>query len=139
MLSILPSVNALLNTITAIFLVIGYAFIRQKRVEAHKICMLTATLTSTLFLASYLYYHYFHGATRFKGTGVIRSVYFTILISHTILAMLQLPLILTTLYYAFGGNIEKHRRFAQITLPIWMYVSVTGVVIYYLLYQYNPH
>ena len=134
-MSILPSINACLNSVTAILLVLGYWMIRRRAVTAHKICMITASFTSAVFLACYLYYHYHHGSTKFPGVGAVRTLYFTILISHTLLAALQLPLILLTLYRAFRGELQKHVTLARITLPIWLYVSLTGVVIYWMLYR----
>ena len=134
-LSWLPSLNAALNSTTAIFLVAGYLFIRQKNILAHKASMLAATFTSAAFLTSYLYYHAHHGATRFLGQGMIRAVYFSILISHTTLAIVQLPLIIAVLVLAFRNRLDRHRQLARITLPIWLYVSVTGVVVYWFLYQ----
>jgi len=97
--------------------------------------MLAAFGASTLFLTSYLYYHYHHGSTPFQGTGGIRVIYFTILISHTVLAVITAPLVLVTLYRALKGQFDKHRRIARITLPLWFYVSVTGVVVYWMLYR----
>ena len=131
----MPGLNALLNFASAVFLVLGYYFIRQKNVTNHKFCMLAATVTSCLFLISYLYYHAMHGSTRFPGQGVWRTVYFFILIPHTMLAAVQVPLIYKTLRHAFAGRFEAHRRLACITLPIWLYVSVTGVIIYWMLYR----
>ena len=134
-LAVFPPLNASLNASSALLLTLGYAFIRQRAITAHTMTMLAATLTSTLFLISYLYYHAHHGSTHFPGRGPIRPVYFTILITHTILAICQLPLICGTLFHAFRGNFVKHRRIARITLPIWLYVSVTGVVVYWMLYR----
>ena len=134
-LSILPSVNASLNTATFLLLALGYFLIRRRVIKGHTICMLGAAFTSTLFLTSYLYYHFYHGATRFPGHGLIRLVYFVILISHTVLAVVQIPLILLTLYRAFRGQFQKHVAIARITLPIWLYVSMTGVIVYWMLYR----
>ncbi len=131
----LPAVNASLNTASAIFLTLGFLFIRQRAITAHTMCMLAACGTSTLFLISYLTYHYFHGSTRFPGTGWIRLVYFSILISHTILAVAIVPLAIKTLYQGLRGRFEKHVKVARLTLPLWLYVSVTGVVIYVMLYH----
>lgn len=131
----MPELNAALNTLSAILLSAGYLFIRRKNAPWHKICMLGATASSTVFLACYLYYHWHHGSTRFQGVGVIRAVYFTILTTHTILAAVQVPMILATLRFALTGKLDKHRVLARITLPIWLYVSVTGVVIYWMLYR----
>ena len=134
-ISILPSINAGLNATTTFLLVLGYVLIRQRAITGHTLCMVAATLTSACFLTSYLYYHAHHGATRFPGTGFIRPVYFTILITHTLLAIVQVPLIIRTLYFAFQNQLARHVRLARITLPIWLYVSVTGVVIYWMLYR----
>ena len=134
-LSILPAVNASLNAATAFFLVSGYILIRNKAVAAHKRVMLSACLTSALFLVSYLYYHAHHGMTRFQGQGFIRTVYFTILISHTILAVIIVPLVIITLVFALKGNFVRHKAIARVTLPLWLYVSITGVLVYWILYK----
>lgn len=134
-LAIFPPLNASLNAVTALLLIFGYFLIKQRAITGHTICMLLATFTSTLFLISYLYYHAHHGVTKFAGMGPVRSVYFFILTTHTILAALQVPLILMTLYRAFRGQFSKHRAIARRTLPIWLYVSVTGVVVYWMLYR----
>ncbi len=131
----MPGLNAALNLTSAVLLVLGYLFIKRKAIGAHKACMLGATATSTLFLACYLYYHAYHGSTRFPGTGWIRTLYFWILIPHTILAAVQVPLIYQTLRMAFAGRLDAHKKWARVTLPIWLYVSVTGVIIYWLLYR----
>jgi putative membrane protein len=138
LLAALPAVNALLNGTSAVFLLAGYLFIRRRRVTAHKICMLSAFVTSTIFLISYLTLRYFAGFTAFTGQGWIRPVYFTILISHTILAACILPLALTTLFRAWREQFPKHRRIARWTLPLWFYVSVTGVIVYLMLYRLAP-
>jgi uncharacterized membrane protein YozB (DUF420 family) len=134
-LSTLPAVNAGLNLTSALLLILGYFFIRQRAVTAHTMTMLGACGTSTLFLISYLTYHYYHGSTPFTGQGWIRVVYFTILISHTILAVVIVPLAIVTLVRGLRGRFDKHVRVARITLPLWLYVSVTGVVVYWMLYQ----
>ena len=134
-LSILPTVNASLNASSAVLLVIGYVFIKKKVILAHKITMLCACLTSALFLASYLYYHAHHGITRFQGQGPIRAVYFTILVSHTILAVVIVPLVTLTLVLALKGNFLRHKAIARVTFPLWLYVSVTGVIVYWILYK----
>jgi uncharacterized membrane protein YozB (DUF420 family) len=131
----LPAVNATLNSLSAILLITGYAFIRQKRITAHKICMFSALGASVLFLTSYLIYHYHVGSKPFVGQGTIRTIYFTILISHTILAAAIVPLALITLFRALKERFDKHKRIARWTLPIWLYVSLTGVTIYWMLYQ----
>jgi len=134
-LSDLPTVNAALNAASAALLTLGFIFIRRGNVRAHKACMLSAVATSTLFLACYLTYHYFHGTTRFTGQGMVRPLYFAILITHTVLAAAIVPLVLMTLYRALRGRFELHRRIARWTLPAWLYVSVTGVVVYWMLYH----
>ena len=134
-LSFLPTLNASLNAASALLLILGYVLIRKKAVTAHRFCMLSACATSTLFLASYLVYHAFHGATRFPGSGVIRVVYFSVLVSHTALAVAVPVLVGITLYRAFRSDFARHVKIARITLPIWLYVSVTGVVVYWMLYR----
>lgn len=130
----LPTLNAILNFTSAIFLSAGFFFIKRKNITAHKICMGSALATSTLFLISYLYYHAKHGSTHFTGVGPVRTLYFAILISHTILAVVIVPLIFVTLVRAWAGRFEAHAKIARLTWPLWMYVSVTGVVIYLMLY-----
>ena len=137
-LSYLPALNAALNATSAVLLSLGYVFIRRKRIAAHRACMVSAFVTSILFLISYLYYHYHHGATSFPGEGLVRGVYFAILISHTTLAIAIVPLALTTLYRAWREQFDRHRRIARWTLPLWLYVSVTGVVVYFMLYHWYP-
>ncbi len=134
-ISDLPAVNATLNTLSSIWLICGYIFVRQKKIAAHRFCMLGALTTSALFLISYLTYHYHAGSKAFTGQGTIRTVYFTILLTHTVLAMAIVPLALITLSRALKERFDKHKRIARWTLPIWFYVSVTGVVIYLMLYQ----
>ena len=131
----LPTLNAVLNGASAVLLLAGYYSIRQRRVFAHKTCMLLALTSSTFFLISYLIYHWHVGSVRFHGLGMIRFVYFSILSSHTLLAVLTVPLALTTLYRAWKGRFDKHKRMARWTLPIWLYVSITGVTIYWMLYK----
>jgi putative membrane protein len=137
--SYLPHLNALLNGTSALLLFSGYGFIRARNVSAHRACQITALVVSLLFLASYLTYHYHHGTTRFQGTGLVRPLYFTILTSHTILAIVIVPLVALSFYRAFRGDFIRHRRIARITLPLWLYVSVTGVIVYLMLYQIYPH
>jgi uncharacterized membrane protein YozB (DUF420 family) len=133
--SILPSVNAALNATAAVLLVSGYVCIRGKRREAHRRFMLAAFATSALFLISYLVYHATHLATVFPGHGAARWVYYAILITHIVLAIAVVPLVLTVLYRAWKGDFERHRRLARWTFPIWLYVSVTGVAVYWMLYR----
>ena len=134
----LPTLNAALNSLSAVFLFAGYLFIRSKNPNAHRVCMLVAFACSTLFLISYLIYHYQVGSVPFKGTGWIRPVYFTILLTHAVLAAAVVPLALVTLARALRARFDRHRRIARWTLPVWLYVSVTGVVIYWMLYGLAP-
>jgi uncharacterized membrane protein YozB (DUF420 family) len=131
----LPLLNAVLNSISTVLLSGGYLAIRRGRVAWHKICMISACCTSVLFLVSYLTYHYQIGSKPFAGQGSIRVVYFAILISHTVLAVVIVPLVLMTLSRALRAQWTRHRRLARWTLPMWLYVSVTGVVVYIMLYQ----
>jgi len=134
----LPHLNACLNASSAIILVAGYSFIRAGRVAAHRTCQISALVVSSVFLASYLTYHFYHGTTRFQGTGLSRPVYFTVLTSHTILAVVIVPLIAITFYRAARLDFVRHRKIARITLPLWFYVSITGVIVYLMLYQIYP-
>jgi uncharacterized membrane protein YozB (DUF420 family) len=131
----LPVLNACLNSISTILLGAGYYFIRRRQIARHKMSMIAAFVCSCLFLTSYLIYHYHVGSIPFTGQGWIRPVYFTILITHIILAAAIVPLALITLYRAWRGQFDRHKRIARWTWPLWMYVSVTGVVIYLMLYQ----
>ena len=132
----LPTVNAALNSLSAVFLFAGFLFIKSRNRSAHRACMLAACASSTLFLISYLVYHYQVGSVPFQGGGAIRVVYFAILISHTTLAAAVLPLALITLVRALRERFDAHRRIARWTLPIWLYVSVTGVIVYAMLYGF---
>ena len=134
-ISDLPAVNASLNSLSTIFLVTGYAMIRQRQITRHKFCMGLACFTSTLFLTSYLVYHFNIGSQPFQGVGFLRIVYFSILISHVILAVTVLPLALITVTRGLRKQDERHVAIARWTLPIWLYVSVTGVIVYLMLYQ----
>ncbi len=134
-ISDLPALNATLNAIAAALLGTGYVFMKQRRIAAHRACMIAAFVTSCLFLISYLVYHAHVGSKPFSGHGPIRGVYFTILISHVVLAAAIVPLALVTLRRGLRMDVARHRRIARWTWPIWMYVSVTGVVIYVMLYR----
>ncbi len=134
----LPHLNAVLNTTSAVLLLAGFRFIRLGQIHSHRNCQVAAVATSTLFLISYLTYHYYHGATRFAGQGLVRPVYFIILTTHTFLAVVIVPLILVTLYRAARKDFISHRRIARWTLPLWLYVSVTGVIVYLMLYHIYP-
>ena len=131
----LPTLNAGLNATSAALLLLGWILIRAGRREAHKRAMVAALVCSSLFLASYLVYHAQVGSVRFQGQGAVRTVYFAILISHTILAVTVVPLALVTVVRALQARFDRHRRIARITLPIWGYVSVTGVIVYWMLYR----
>jgi uncharacterized membrane protein YozB (DUF420 family) len=137
-ISYLPHINACLNGTSAVLLFAGFSFIRSGKVAAHRACQISALVVSTLFLASYLTYHYYHGTTRFQGSGIARPIYFTILTSHTILAIVIVPLIAITFFRAFRLEFVRHRKIARITLPLWFYVSITGVIVYLMLYQIYP-
>jgi len=134
-LSDLPTVNAVLNGCSALLLSAGFLAIRRRRVSLHRLCMLAAFGTSALFLVSYLAYHAAVGATRFTRPGPVRLVYFTILTTHTILAVVALPLAVATLLLALRGSMKRHRALARWAVPIWLYVSVTGVAVYWMLYR----
>lgn len=135
----LPKLNAALNGLSTVFLLLGFFFIRRKQVTAHRRCMLTALATSALFLASYLTYHFsVKAVTEFTAQGWVRPVYFTILISHVILAVAIVPLVIITVVRALRERFDQHRRIARWTWPLWMYVSVTGVVVYLMLYHLYP-
>jgi putative membrane protein len=134
----LPTLNAVLNGTSAVLLLCGYLCIRRKKISGHRACMLSAFAVSTLFLISYLTLRYYAGMTRFTGEGWIRPVYFTILTSHTVLAAAVVPLALLTISRAIRGQFDRHVRIARWTLPLWLYVSVTGVVVYWILYHLYP-
>jgi len=136
--SALPTLNAVLNTTSAILLAAGFAFIRRRQVTAHLTCMLSAFIVSTLFLISYVVYHYHAGSRPFTGQGWIRPVYFFLLITHLVLAAGVVPLTLTTIYRALSSRFDRHVQIARWTLPIWLYVSVTGVLVYWMLYHLTP-
>ncbi|MDF1752343.1 MAG: DUF420 domain-containing protein [Verrucomicrobiales bacterium] len=135
--SIFPPINASLNAISAVFLLLGFWFIKNGKKEAHKRSMVVALICSAVFLGCYLYYHYTSGHTTFpKEYPIARIVYFVILIPHVILAIVNVPMIIITVLAAIKGNFEKHKKFARITLPMWLFVSVTGVIVYFMIYQW---
>lgn len=134
----LPAINATLNATSALLLIAGYFFIRRRKIFAHRACMFCALVVSTLFLVSYLTLRYYAGMTRFTGQGWIRPVYFTILLSHTVLAAGVVPLALVTVSQSLRGRFDRHVRIARWTLPVWLYVSVTGVLVYWILYHLYP-
>ena len=137
-ISDLPAVNACLNGLSAIFLTAGYIFIRRKNQAAHRNCMVSAFVTSTLFLVCYLTYHYHAGRTVFKDPAWFRPIYLVLLLTHTVLAVVIVPMILITLNRALKQRFDLHKKIARWTWPLWMYVSVTGVIIYILLYHRFP-
>lgn len=134
----LPTLNAILNATSGILVLIGFLFIRRRRIAAHRACMIAAVCVSILFLISYIVYHYHHGATRFQGTGLVRTLYFVILISHTVLAVTIVPFVIITLRRAIKGQFARHMKIARWTFPMWLYVSVTGVIVYFMLYHWFP-
>jgi putative membrane protein len=138
MLSIsdLPTLNAILNFTSAVLLAFGFYFIKARRIEAHKRCMIGALIVSTAFLTSYVIYHYHAGSVPFSGQGWLRPVYFFILITHIILAVVILPMVLRTAYLGLSARFDKHVPIARKTFPLWMYVSVTGVIVYLMLYHF---
>jgi uncharacterized membrane protein YozB (DUF420 family) len=133
--TVLPTVNAVLNASAAVAMLVGFVAIRRRRIAIHRACMLTAVGLSVLFLVSYLIYHAQVGSRPYGGTGWPRALYFAILLTHTVLAVAIVPLVSTTLYRALRRQFVRHARLARVTLPIWLYVSVTGVVVYWMLYR----
>jgi uncharacterized membrane protein YozB (DUF420 family) len=145
LLEIFPHLNATLNALSGILLIFGFYFIKQKEIQKHRACMVSAVVTSALFLISYLIHHairtYFFGLgpTKFTGEGIIRPVYFLILGTHTILATLVAPFIIFIFWKALKSQFEIHKKIARLVFPVWLYVSVTGVVVYLLLYHFFPN
>ena len=136
--SVLPHLNACLNASTFVLLTTGFFFIRRKRIIAHRNCQIAALSASVLFLISYIVYHAHHGVTRFAGQGIARPVYFTILGTHTFLAVVIIPFVVVTVRRAKRRDFLRHRRIARWTLPLWLYVSITGVIVYLMLYHLYP-
>lgn len=136
--SVLPHLNATLNASSFVLLSSGYYFIKRKRVQAHRNCQLAALTASVVFLISYIVYHAHHGTTRFSGQGIARPIYFTILTTHTFLAAVIVPFVIITARRALRGDFARHRAIARWTLPMWLYVSITGVVVYLMLYHLYP-
>jgi putative membrane protein len=132
-LTFLPALNALLNGLSASALLIGFTFIRARKVSAHKAAMFTAFAFSSLFLVSYIVNHALHGESHYPGSGLIRTIYLVILTSHVLLSVIALPMVLITFFFSLSGRIPMHRKIARWTFPIWLYVSVTGVVVYAML------
>jgi putative membrane protein len=132
-LRFLPALNAVLNGMSAVALAIGFTFILRRNIPAHRRSMITAFVFSSLFLASYITNHALHGDSRYPGHGTIRTVYLLILLTHVLLSVVALPMVLTTFFFSLSGRFAQHRRIARFTFPIWMYVSVTGVIVYLML------
>ncbi len=130
-----PAIDATMNGISAVLLFTGWTFIKRGRMAAHRACMLAAVLSSSIFLGCYLYYHFHVGSVHFQGQGVWRPIYFTILISHVTLAVVIVPMVIITLSRALRERFDRHRAIAVWTFPLWMYVSVTGVIVYVMLYH----
>ncbi|RLA65285.1 MAG: DUF420 domain-containing protein [Epsilonproteobacteria bacterium] len=135
-ISNLPGINATLNSCSAICLVFGFWAIKNKKVEIHKKFMVSSFVFSAIFLSSYLYYHYQVGHTVFPGSGLIKTIYLIILIPHIVLAAVMVPMILATFYFALKGNFSAHKKIAKWTFPIWMYVSFSGILIYFMIYKW---
>jgi uncharacterized membrane protein YozB (DUF420 family) len=135
----LPALNATLNGTGAVLLITGRVLIARNRIAAHRACMIAAVTASALFLACYLFFHFKVGNIRFLGQGWARPVYFSILISHTLLAIVNVPLVIITLSRGLGARYAQHRGIARWTFPLWLYVCVTGVIVYFMLYQWFPH
>jgi len=131
----LPHLNATLNAVATVLLLAGFTFIRMNRVRPHMVCMLTSVLVSAAFLASYLIYHYHVGSVKYTGQGLARGFYFFVLITHVVLAAIVPIFVSITLYFAARRRFDRHKRIARITFPIWLYVSITGVIVYWMLYQ----
>lgn len=134
----LPAVNAVLNALATLFLLAGFVLILRGKKKAHMVCMLAALAVSAAFLTCYLIYHYHHPTTKFTTPGWPKAVYFLILFTHIPLAVVNLPMIIVTFTFALRGRFEAHKRWARWTWPLWMYVSVTGVLVYLMLYQWYP-
>jgi putative membrane protein len=132
-LSFVPALNAVFNALSSVCLVTGWMAIRRQAIHVHRLCMVTAFALSAVFLVGYLSYHYVHGDTKYTGTGVMRAVYFAVLASHILLSITVVPGALTSFYFAFTRQFDRHRRLNRVFLPIWLYVSVTGVAIYFML------
>ena len=134
----IPLLNSYLNGTSAVFLMLGYFFIRRRNVRAHIASMVTALIASTAFLISYLIYHFTHPMTRFPDLGWIKTAYLILLVTHVLLAIINLPMIILTVIPALRRRFDRHKRMARWTLPIWLYVSVTGVIVYLMLYRWFP-
>lgn len=134
----LPKLHALLNSLTAIALIVGYRYIRKKNIRFHRFAMTTAFVLSAFFLISYVTYHYQAAPTTYGGTGVLRTIYYFVLITHIVLAAVIVPFVLLSIYFAVSNQIARHRRISKWTFPLWLYVAVTGVVVYFMISPYYP-
>lgn len=134
----LPPINASLNAASTVFIALGWWFIRHEKKKQHIICMVSALLTSAFFLGCYLYYHFHVISVKFTHPGIVKPIYYTLLLTHVLLAIAILPLVIMTVTPALRAIFDKHRRMGRITMPIWLYVSVTGVIVYFMLYQWFP-
>jgi putative membrane protein len=135
----LPFYNAIINTLTSILLILGFYFVKSGQVRFHKASMITAFLLGALFLVFYVIYHSNAESTKFGGEGAVRFVYFFFLITHILLAFIVVPLVLSAIYFAVSHKIEQHRRIVKYTFPVWLYVSVTGVIVYLMISPYYPY
>ncbi len=135
----LPMYNAVINSLTAILLILGVCFVKRKKVENHKLCMISAFILGCIFLLGYVIYHSNAPATKFGGEGLVRYVYFFLLISHILLAFIVVPLVLSAIYFGVTLNIERHKKIVKYTFPVWLYVSITGVVVYLMISPYYVH
>jgi putative membrane protein len=133
---LLPHLNGLLNSLTAIMLVVGYVFIKSKNTRMHRISMLTAFVFGSLFLVSYVLYHMTNQSTAYEGMGLMKTVYYSLLITHVLLAAVVVPFVLYAVYYGISGQLDRHKKVVKWTLPIWLYVSVTGVIVYLMISPY---
>ena len=134
----LPAVNASLNALSSVFLVAGYVSVRRRKYARHTGFMFAALVTSALFFVSYIVYHHFHGDTKFQGQGLVRPVYFVVLVSHIVLSAVAVPLILSSFYLSLAGRLKTHKKVSRFTFPIWLYVSVTGVLVFLMLRAFSP-
>lgn len=135
----LPFYNAIINILTAIFLISGYYFVKNGKVTSHKVCMISAFILGSLFLIFYIIYHSNAPSTKFGGEGIIRYVYFFFLLSHILLAVIVTPLVLSAIYFAVSQKIDKHKKIVKFTFPVWLYVSITGIIVYLMISPYYSH
>ena len=134
--SVLPKLHALLNSLTAIALITGYRFIKKKNIRYHRFSMVTAFVLSSFFLISYVTYHYQAAPTSYGGEGILKSIYYFVLITHIVLAAVIVPFVLLSIYFAISNQVERHRKISHWTFPLWLYVAVTGVIVYFMIAPY---